>query len=57
VGVLGRYYCCQSGQNTKVDGIRIDPTVKLVWLTAGGFCIGSDFAWDAAGLIGYRFGL
>jgi hypothetical protein len=23
----------------------------------GGFGIGSDFAWDAAGLIGYRFGL
>jgi hypothetical protein len=23
----------------------------------GGFGIGSDFAWDAASLIGYRFGL
>jgi hypothetical protein len=23
----------------------------------GGFGVGSDFAWDAAGLIGYRFGL
>ena len=134
-GFYGDIIGANLGKSTKVDGIKIDPTVKLLWLTAGpsyrlgtwnlsdaaskeapsvtvdvfagvrytyldmrldlkgfpnasgdqdwfdplvgaraifdlsekwavsldgsigGFGVGSDFAWDAAGLIGYRFGL
>jgi hypothetical protein len=134
-GFYGDLIGANLGKDTTVDGIKIDPTVNLVWLTAGGFYrlgtwdlsdapankvptvtvdafaglrytyldmkldfkgigdvsgdqdwvdpvvgaraifdlsehwvlsfngdvggfgVGSDFAWDAVGLIGYRFGL
>ena len=136
-GFYGDIIGANLGKSTTVDGIKIDPTVKLFWMTAGssyrlgtwnlsdassnevptvtvdafagvrytyldikldfknvpqpspsgdqdwfdplvgaraifdlsekwavsldgsigGFGVGSDFAWDAAGLIGYRFGL
>ena len=134
-GFYGDIIGANLGKSTKVDGIKIDPTVKLFWMTAGssyrlgtwnlsdaaskeaptvtvdafagvrytyldieldlkgfpnasgdqdwfdplvgaraifdlsekwavsldgsigGFGVGSNFAWDAAGLIGYRFGL
>lgn len=136
-GFYGDIVYANLGKETTVDGIKIDPTINLAWLTAGGFYrlgtwdlsevpaknaptvtvdafagarytyldieldfknvpqptasgdkhwvdplvgaraildltqrwavslngsvggfgVGSDFAWDAAGLIGYRFGL
>lgn len=36
-GIWGDTIAANLGHSTKVDGIRIDPTIKILWLSLGGY--------------------